>query len=109
MTTGRAPCGGGSTGIHPPAVRGTAHYGPGVLEPVRLRACSHALAARGSGSSKPPEQISNRLSASITRNMQGGQQARAGPLAVDPPAAPGLAGVEPANGPAAHSGLGTFR
>src|SRR5215472_10654679 len=46
----RAPavgfCGVTDAGVHPPPIRGTAHHGPGVLEPLRLRAGSHARAAR---------------------------------------------------------------
>jgi hypothetical protein len=33
-------------GVHPPAIRGTAHHCPEVLEPERLRAGGHARATR---------------------------------------------------------------
>ena len=35
-----------NAGVHPPAVRGPAERGPGLIERVRLRAGSHARAAR---------------------------------------------------------------
>ena len=40
------PAGVTDPGFHPPAVRGPAHRGPGIIQPVRLRAGSDARAAR---------------------------------------------------------------